>query len=127
MTIIKDLYYTKDHEWVRVEDNKAYIGITDFAQHAMGDIVYVELPELAAEIVAGDAFSVVESVKAAADIYAPLSGRVVEVGEELEDTPQLLNSNPYDHYIAAVEDFDIEAVQTLMDAVTYELYCSSKA
>lgn len=127
MTIIKDLYYTKDHEWVRVEGNNAYIGITDFAQHAMGDIVYVELPEIDADIVAGDSFSVVESVKAAADIYAPLSGRVVEVAEALVDSPQLLNSNPYEHFIAVVEDFDDEALSTLMDATAYEIYCSSKA
>ena len=86
MEIKKGLYYTEENEWVRVEGNKAYIGITDYAQDALGDIVYIELPDVGDTLKAGDAFSVVESVKAASDVFLPVSGTVIEINEELEDS-----------------------------------------
>ena len=93
--IPSELRYLSSHEWVRVEDDIATVGITDFAQSAMGDLVFVETPELGTELVAGDEAGVVESVKAASDIYAPVSGEVIEVNEQLEEQPELVNSDPY--------------------------------
>jgi len=95
MTIPADLKYTKEHEWVRIEDGVATFGITDHAQEALGDIVFVELPETGATVDAGGAFVVVESVKAVSDAYAPVTGEVVAVNEELEDEPEKINTDPY--------------------------------
>ena len=97
------LLYSKDHEWVRVEGEKAYVGITDYAQHALGEIVYVELPTVGDELNAGDVFSVIESVKAASDSYLPVAGKVLEVNEALSDSPQLVNEDPYGSWIVVVE------------------------
>lgn len=124
MKVEKGLYYSEDHEWVRVEGDKAYIGITDFAQESMGDIVFVELPETDESFEAEDSFAVVESVKAAADIYLPISGTVVEVNERLEDEPELLNKEAFEQHIAVIEGFEMEAVQALMDSEAYEHFCS---
>ena len=99
MKTIEGLYYSNDHEWVRVEGAKAYVGITDFAQHALGEIVYVELPEVDEEFAVGDVFSVIESVKAASDSYLPISGKILEVNEELEDSPQLINETLNEKWI----------------------------
>ncbi|HHV60615.1 MAG TPA: glycine cleavage system protein GcvH [Clostridiaceae bacterium] len=126
MKVIKNLKYSKDHEWVKVEGNKAYIGITDYAQHALGDIVFVELPETDTEISGGDAFAVVESVKAAADVYSPVSGVVLEVNEELLDAPERINEDPYESWIALIELSDPDEVEELMDAVEYEKFCSEE-
>lgn len=93
MKVLKDLYYTKDHEWLRVDGDEAYIGITDFAQDSLGDIVYVELPEVDDEFNKEEAFAAVESVKAASDVYMPVDGRIVEVNEALLDEPNLLNDD----------------------------------
>lgn len=123
MNIVKGYYYSKDHEWIKVDGEKAYIGITDYAQHALGDIVYVELPEVDDELEAGDSFGVLESVKAAADIYIPISGTVVEVNEALEDEPELLNSEPYDQFIMAINAFDKSDLNELMDDEAYKKYC----
>lgn len=125
MKIIKGLYYSKDHEWIRVEGNRAYIGITDFAQESMGDIVFVELPDTDESFAADDSFAVIESVKAAADIYIPIDGTVVEVNIRLEDEPELLNTAAFDYHIAVVETFDMAQVEALMDADSYENYCNS--
>jgi len=95
MTIPADLKYTKEHEWVRIEDGVATFGITDHAQEALGDIVFVELPETGADVDAGGAFVVIESVKAVSDAYAPVTGEVVAVNEELEDEPEKINTDPY--------------------------------
>jgi glycine cleavage system H protein len=95
MTIPADLKYTKEHEWVRIEDGVATFGITDHAQEALGDIVFVELPETGATVDAGGAFVAVESVKAVSDAYAPVTGEVVAVNEELEDEPEKINTDPY--------------------------------
>src|SRR5688572_17758288 len=95
MNIPEELRYSSDHEWVRVEDGRARIGITDYAQDALGDVVFVQLPEVGGTVTMGAAFSEVESTKSVSDIYAPVAGTVVEVNAELTDTPQRLNDDPY--------------------------------
>lgn len=126
MKILEGLYYSKDHEWVKVEGSKAYIGITDYAQHALGEIVYVELPETEEEFEAGDVFSVVESVKAASDVYMPISGKVLKVNEELEDSPQLVNEAPYESWIAMVEMTNKNDLDELMDEAGYKEFCEKE-
>lgn len=126
MKTIEGLYYSNDHEWVRVEGQKAYIGITDFAQHALGEIVYVELPEVDDEFEAGDVFSVIESVKAASDSYVPVSGKVLEVNEALEDSPQLINEDPYENWIIVVEMTDKSDLDNLMDEEEYKEFCDKE-
>jgi len=127
MEIKSGLFYSDDHEWVRVEGGKAYIGITDYAQHALGEIVYVELPNIGDEINAGDVFGVIESVKAASDSYLPVSGKVLEVNEELSDSPQLINENPYDSWIVAVEMTDKAELDNLMNEQQYKEFCEKEA
>lgn len=120
--IPKDLHYTEEHEWVSVDDdNIATIGITDHAQEALGDLVYVEFPELGASVETGDSFVVVESVKAASEVYAPLTGEVVEVNESLNDTPELINSSPYqDGWIVKIELKKPEELDDLMTPAAYK-------
>ena len=103
-----DRKYTKEHEWILVQGNVAKIGITDHAQEAMGDIVYVELPAIDDEFSAGDSLAVVESVKAVSQIYTQIAGKVVEVNEALDDSPEILNSDPYGNFIAAIESSSID-------------------
>jgi len=122
MKILKDLYYTKDHEWLRVEGDEAYIGLTDYAQDSLGDIVYVELPEVDDEFNKEDAFSAVESVKAASDVYMPVDGRIVEVNESLLDEPNLLNEDPYKNWIVKIEIADKSQLEELMTSDEYEQY-----
>lgn len=126
MKIVEGLHYSKDHEWVKVEGGKAYIGITDYAQHALGEIVYVEMPEVDDEIGAGDVFGVIESVKAASDSFLPISGKIVEINEELEDSPELLNEKPYESWILAVEMSDESELEGLMDSKGYDEFCKSE-
>lgn len=126
MEVRNDLLYTSEHEWVRVEGNRAYVGITDYAQHSLGEIVYVELPEVGDELNAGDVFSVIESVKAASDSYLPVSGKIVEVNEELSDSPQLINEDPYGSWIVVVEMADKSELDKLMTAEEYEEFCSKE-
>lgn len=126
MKVVEGLRYSKEHEWVKVEGNVAHIGITDFAQHSLGEIVYVELPEKGAELTAGDVMSAVDSVKAASDVYTPVSGKVVEVNEALGDAPEKINSDPYGSWIAAIELSDESELDTLMDAGSYEEFCKSE-
>lgn len=126
MKIVKGLFYTEDHEWVKVNGNKAYIGITDFAQKALGDIVFIELPEIDTEFNAGDAFGVVESVKAASDIYIPVDGKVVEANEAIVDDPALVNENAFENWMIAVELSDKSQVEGLMNAEEYEEHCSKE-
>lgn len=121
------LFYSQDHEWVRVEGDKAYIGITDFAQHALGEIVYVELPTVGDELEAGDVFGVIESVKAASDSYLPVAGKVLEVNEELSDSPQLLNEDPYGNWIIAIEVTDKTGLDDLMNEQEYKEFCEKEA
>jgi glycine cleavage system H protein len=117
------LYYTDSHEWVSSEDNEsARVGITDHAQEALGDLVYVELPVVGDEISQGDPCAVVESVKAASDIYAPVSGTVVAINEDLENDPALINADPYgDGWLFEIELNDTEELDGLKDAESYEL------
>lgn len=120
MNIPVNLKYTEDHEWVKIEGQRATIGITDFAQKELGDIVYVELPEMDAEVESGESFCSVESTKAASDIYAPLNGKVVEVNSALEDKPELINENPYEDGWIAIIEFDGEAPQEgMLDSIAY--------
>ncbi|WP_432403042.1 glycine cleavage system protein GcvH [Wukongibacter sp. M2B1] len=127
MKILEGLYYSKDHEWVKVEGDKSYIGITDYAQNALGEIVYVEMPEVDDEIDAGDVFGVIESVKAASDSFLPVSGKVLEVNEELEDSPELLNEKPYESWILVVEMTDKSELDNLMNDKEYEEFCKSES
>ncbi|MDW7645976.1 MAG: glycine cleavage system protein GcvH [Desulfuromonadales bacterium] len=123
MEFPEELKYTEEHEWVLVEDTIITIGITDFAQDSLGDVVFVELPEVGAEVVAGKSFGVVESVKAVSDIYAPVSGEVVEINEELPDTPELINTSPYeDGWMIKVRINDPADLADLMDADAYQAF-----
>ena len=118
---MENLKFTKNHEWVRVEDGKAYIGISDYAQHSMGDVVFVELPEVDAAFKQDDGIATIESVKAVSDVYSPLSGKVVEINESLEDDPALINSDPYgDGWIFAIELDDAGQLDSLMASADYE-------
>ncbi len=121
VSVPKDLKYSEDHEWVRVEDGKVTIGITEFAQSELGDIVFVELPSEGDEIETGETFGSVESVKTVSELYAPLNGTVVEVNEELEDSPELVNESPFEKaWMVVVELSDESQLDNLMDAAAYE-------
>ncbi|MBQ8097461.1 MAG: glycine cleavage system protein GcvH [Prevotella sp.] len=121
--VIEGLYYSESHEYVRVDGDVAYIGITDYAQHALGNVVYVDLPEVDDEVEAGEEFGAVESVKAASDIISPVSGTIVEVNEALEDQPELLNQDAFENWIIKVELSDKSELDNLMDANAYEQFC----
>ena len=123
---VEGLYYSESHEWVKVEGNVAIVGITDFAQHAMGDLSYVVMPEVDDEVEAGEEFGAVESVKAASDLFAPVSGTVIEVNEELEDAPELLNEDAFANWIMKVEMNDPAELEKLMDAAAYEAMCANE-
>ena len=117
----ENMYYTKEHEWIRVEGDEVVIGITDHAQNALTDIVYVELPDVGEELGDMEEFAIVESVKSASPIFAPLAGKVTAVNEELDDTPELLNEEPYGTgWIIRMRLSNPEAVSTLMDAAAYK-------
>jgi len=116
----ENLVYTKDHEWAKKENGRVKVGITDYAQDKLGDIVYVELPEVGKELNAGDVLGVVESVKSASDVYSPVSGKVVEVNSELEDSPSLVNEEPYGNgWIAVVEMSKPEELEDLLAPEDY--------
>ena len=124
MTQINEgLKYTEEHEWVRIEENRGYIGISDYAQHNMGDIVFVEPPEVDSDVTAGGDFCVVESVKGANDVYSPMSGKVIEVNGELEDSPEKVNEDPYGSWIAVIELSDLSEADKLMDSAAYKEFC----
>lgn len=118
--VVAGLKYSKDHEWVRVEGNKAYIGITDYAQHALGSLVYVELPEVDDTFSAEDTLGVVESVKAASDIIVPISGTIVEINEAVVDDPGLINSDAFGSWMVAMEMSNPSELDELLDAAAYE-------
>lgn len=120
MKFPKDLYYSSEHTWVRLDGDNAYIGISDFAQNQLGEILYVEVPEVEDKIVQSKAFGVVESSKQASDLIAPVSGEVLEVNEKLEDEPEYVNEDCYDAWIAKVKLSDPQELKKLMDAATYE-------
>ena len=121
--VLEGLYYSESHEYVRVEGEIGYIGITDYAQHALGTVVYVDMPEEDDEVEAGEEFGAVESVKAASDLIAPVSGTVLEVNEALADQPELLNEDAYANWIIKVELTDKTELDQLMDAEAYEEHC----
>ena len=119
-------YFSESHEYVRVEGEFGYIGITDYAQKQLGNIVYVDMPEVDDEITAGEVFGAVESVKAASDLIAPISGTVVEVNEALEDHPELINQDAFANWIIKVELKDKAELDNLMDAKAYEEFCAKQ-
>lgn len=121
--VIEGLYYSESHEWVKVEGNYGYIGITDYAQHALGNIVYVDMPDVDDEVEKDSEFGAVESVKAASDLISPISGTVVEVNEALNDQPELLNQDAFANWIIKVELSDSTELDSLMDAKAYEAIC----
>ena len=122
MNIPGDLKYSEGHEWARLEGNICYVGITDHAQHELGDIVYVELPEVDMEIDKEEEATNIESVKAAAPVYSPVSGKIVKINEELEDNSENINSDAYGSYIFAVEMKDPSELDSLMDAEGYRAF-----
>ena len=127
MEFPEDLKYSKEHEWVLVEGSTATVGITDYAQDQLGDIVFVELPAVGDKMSKEDAFGVVESVKAVSDIYAPVSGKVVEVNDDLPDNPEMLNEDPYgDGWIIKIEMSDREELDDLLSATEYEQYVAEE-
>lgn len=123
MKLLNELKYSASHEWVKVDGNKAYIGITDYAQDHLGEVVFIELPEAGTVVGTGDQFVVLESVKAASDVYAPISGTIVEVNEELADNPGLINESSYDAWFVAIEMSQPEEVEKLLSAEDYEKSC----
>ncbi|MBU3854159.1 MAG: glycine cleavage system protein GcvH [Candidatus Paraprevotella stercoravium] len=126
MKTVEGLYYSESHEWVKVDGEVAIIGITDFAQKAMGDIVYVDMPEVDDEVTAEEEFGAVESVKAASDLISPVSGTVTEINEALEDESGLLNQDPYDNWIIKVQMSEPEELDRLMDADAYAAFCAQQ-
>lgn len=123
--VIEGLYYSESHEFVKVEGNFGYIGITDYAQNALGNVVYVDMPEVDDEVEVGEDFGAVESVKAASDLISPVSGTVVETNESLEDQPELINQDAFANWIIKVELSDNGELQNLMDAKAYEEFCKN--
>lgn len=123
---IEGLFYSESHEWVKVDGETAIIGISDHAQQAMGNIVYVDMPEEEDEVTANEDFGAVESVKAASDLFSPVSGVVVEVNEALADAPELLNKDAYENWIIKVKMDDPEELKNLMDAAAYEKFCENE-
>jgi glycine cleavage system H protein len=121
-----DLLYSKDHEWVKIEATQARIGISDYAQDSLGAVVFIELPALDAALSAGDVLGVVESVKAASEVYTPLSGKVVAINSELEDTPEAINEHPYEQWIAVLELAEPDELKALMDESAYLAYCTGE-
>ena len=120
MKVIPELRYTDKHTWVKVEGDYAYIGITDYAQEQLGDILFVEIPEVEDELTLGDDFGVVESSKVASDLIAPISGEVVEINERLEDEPEYINEDAYDAWIVKVKISDMDELENLLTSGAYE-------
>jgi glycine cleavage system H protein len=121
MNVPEHLRYSTDHEWVRIDGNRVVLGITDYAQDALGDVVFVDVPEVGTTVAAGDSFSEVESTKSVSDIYAPVGGVIVETNTELGDSPERLNDDPYgDGWICVIEVADTADLEALMDAAAYQ-------
>ena len=120
MNVPDDLRYSKDHEWARLEDGRVRIGITDYAQDALGDVVFVQVPEVGTRVAAGDSFSEVESTKSVSDIYAPVDGTIAEVNQELADAPQRVNDDPYgEGWLVVIDPDDAGQLDQLLDAAAY--------
>ena len=122
--VLEGLYYSESHEFVRVEGEFGFVGMTDYAQHALGNVVYVDMPDVDDEVNAGEEFGAVESVKAASDLISPVSGTVVEVNEALDDEPELLNKDAFENWIIKVQLSDKSELDNLMDAKAYADFCS---
>ena len=123
MNFPEDLKYTRDHEWARIKGNRVTVGITDFAQDQLGDVVYVELPDVGDVVKKGEAFGVVESTKAVSDLFAPVSGKVVEVNDPLADAPETVNEDPYEEgWMIVVEVADPKDLGDLLDPATYQKF-----
>ena len=122
--VIEGLYYSESHEFVRVEGDFGFIGITDYAQEALGSVVYVDMPDVDDDVEAGEEFGAVESTKAASDLISPVSGTVVEVNEALEDSPELINQDAFENWIIKVQLSDKGDLDNLMDAAAYEAFCA---
>ena len=120
--VLEGLYYSESHEFIRVEGDFGFVGITDYAQHALGNVVYVDMPDVDDEVEAGEEFGAVESVKAASDLISPVSGTVVEVNEALDDEPELLNKDAFENWIIKVQLSDKSELDNLMDAKAYEAF-----
>jgi glycine cleavage system H protein len=121
--IVEGLYYTNTHEWVKVQDGFAYIGITDYAQESLGEIVFVELPEEESSLEAGEELGAIESVKAASDILSPVTGTIVEINDELEDSPELLNEDPYENWVVKMDLESESELHKLLNATEYKEIC----
>jgi len=127
MNIPAELKYSRDHEWVKIEGNHATVGITDYAQSQLGDVVFVEVPEIDTEITVGTGFSVVESVKAVSDIYAPVDGKIVKVNDALTDTPEIMNEDPYgEGWIAVIKIADSVNLDHLLSSEEYEKFITEE-
>ena len=124
MNFPSELKYTKDHEWLKMEGDVAVVGITDFAQNALGDVVFINLPQEGDAVTAGESFGDVESVKAVSDVMSPVSGTISAVNNDLEDAPENLNSDPYGSWIIKIES--ISDIEDLMDAAAYEAFCAEE-
>lgn len=124
MNTPNELLYSKSHEWVKTEGEIAVIGLTDYAQHALGDLVFVNLPEVDDEVTAGEALGDVESVKAVSDVISPVSGTVIEVNQELLDAPQMINEEPYGAWLIKVR---FTSMEELLDAAAYDAFCQEEA
>ena len=122
-TVLNDRRYADSHEWVKIEGEFATVGISDYAQHALGNIVYVDMPEVGDEVSQGEEFGAVESVKAASDLISPISGEVVEINEALEDAPELINEDAFGNWIMKVKVSDPSEIDNLLDAAAYEKIC----
>ena len=128
MELPQELRYTKEHEWARIEGNRVVVGITDYAQQELGDVVFVELPEVGITVEAAGTFGVVESVKAVSDLYAPVSGTVVETNTELEERPELVNTSPYGAgWMIAIEVSQVEEWPDLLSAADYQTYIAQES
>ena len=124
--VIEGLLYAESHEWVKIEGDIATIGISDYAQHALGNIVYVDMPEVGDEVTAGEDFGAVESVKAASDLISPVSGEVVEINEELEDAPEAINADAFANWIIKVKISASSEAENLLDAAAYAKLCENE-
>ncbi len=126
MKVLENLLYTKEHEWLKIEGDKAYLGITDYAQSALGSIVFIELPEADTEFAEGDNFAVIESVKAASDVYMPVDGKIIEVNEAIVDDPALVNEDAYENWMVLFEIKDRSQLEGLLKAEDYKVLCSKE-
>ena len=124
--VLEGLYYSESHEFVKVEGDFGFIGVTDYAQNALGEVVYVDMPEVDDDVEAGEEFGAIESVKAASDLIAPVSGKVVEVNEALDDEPGLINQDAFANWIIKVELADSSEINNLMDAEAYKAFCAKE-